>query len=102
MDRCTLLCLKWITSKDLLDSTWNSAQLPGSLNGRGVWRRMDTCTPVAESLHHSPEAIVTLFVSRLVLCSLVLSQWCPTLCSPMDYSLPGSSVHGIFQARILV
>ena len=24
-----------------------------------------------------------------------------TLCNPMDYSLPGSSVHGIFQARIL-
>jgi len=26
---------------------------------------------------------------------------CPTLCNPMDCSLPGSSVHGIFQARIL-
>ena len=26
----------------------------------------------------------------------------PTLCDPMDCSLPGSSVHGIFQARILV
>ena len=25
----------------------------------------------------------------------------PILCDPMDYSLPGSSVHGIFQARIL-
>ena len=25
----------------------------------------------------------------------------PTLCDPMDYSLPGSSVHRIFQARIL-
>ena len=26
---------------------------------------------------------------------------CPTLSDPMDYSLPGSSVHGIFQARVL-
>ena len=26
---------------------------------------------------------------------------CPTLCDPMDYSLPGSSVHGFFQARVL-
>ena len=26
---------------------------------------------------------------------------CPTLCDPMDCSLPGSSVHGILQARIL-
>ena len=28
-------------------------------------------------------------------------QSCPTLCDPMDCSLPGSSVHGISQARIL-
>ena len=27
-------------------------------------------------------------------------QLCPTLCDPMDRSLPGSSVHGIVQARI--
>ena len=30
-----------------------------------------------------------------------LLQSCPTLCGPMDRSLPGSSVHGILQARIL-
>ena len=29
------------------------------------------------------------------------AQSCPTLCNPMDCSLPGSSVHGIFQAIIL-
>ena len=28
-------------------------------------------------------------------------QSCPTLCDPMDYSQPGSSVHGILQERIL-
>ena len=28
-------------------------------------------------------------------------QSCPTLCDPMDCSLPGSSVHGIFQTRVL-
>ena len=28
-------------------------------------------------------------------------QSCPTLCDPMDCSLPGSSTHGIFQARVL-
>ena len=28
-------------------------------------------------------------------------QSCPTLCDPMDCSLPGSSVRGIFQARVL-
>ena len=30
-----------------------------------------------------------------------VSQSCPTLHDPMDYSLPGSSVHGIFQAKVL-
>ena len=33
--------------------------------------------------------------------SVLATQLCPTLCSPMDYSLPCSSVHGISQARIL-
>ena len=28
-------------------------------------------------------------------------QLCPTLCDPLDCSLPGSSVHGILQARTL-
>ena len=30
-----------------------------------------------------------------------VSQSCPTLCNPMDCRLPGSSVHAIFQARVL-
>ena len=32
---------------------------------------------------------------------LLIAQSSPTFCSPMDDSLPGSSVHGILQARIL-
>ena len=30
-----------------------------------------------------------------------VAQSCPTLSDPMDYSPPGSSIHGIFQARVL-
>ena len=30
-----------------------------------------------------------------------VAQSCLTLCNPMDSSLPGSSIHGVFQARIL-
>ena len=30
-----------------------------------------------------------------------VAQSCPTLCDPMDCSLPGSSLHGILQARVL-
>ena len=36
---------------------------------------------------------------NVLLC--VCAQLCPTLCDPIDSSLPGSSDHGIFQARIL-
>ena len=34
-------------------------------------------------------------------CESEVAQSCPTLSDPMDCSLPGSSIHGIFQARVL-
>ena len=39
------------------------------------------------------------YYGHLVLC--LVTQSCPTLCDSMDGSPPGSSGHGIFQARIL-
>ena len=39
------------------------------------------------------------FFTKLVLC--LVAQLYPTLCDPMDCSLPGSSVPGIFQAGVL-
>ena len=110
MDMDPLLCLTWRTSKDLLNSTRNSAQYSvityghqgegwgrdsqgvwdghghtavfnmenqqgpaaqhgelcsishGSLDGRGVWGRMDTCVCVAESLCCLPEIITTVLI----------------------------------------
>ena len=32
---------------------------------------------------------------------VLVAQLCPTLCDPMGCSLPGSSVHGILQGRIV-
>ena len=32
---------------------------------------------------------------------VLVAQWCQTHCDPVDYSPPGSSVHGISQARVL-
>ena len=44
----------------------------------------------------------SLEVLRVRVCVCMLSlQSCPILCDPVDCSLPGSSVHGILQARIL-
>ena len=39
------------------------SMLCGSLDGRGVWGRMDTCVWMAESLHYSLETITTLLIS---------------------------------------
>ena len=69
--------------------------LCGRLDGRGVWARMDTCMCMAESLCCVPETITTLLS---VTCAHV--QSCPTFCNPMDCNPPGSSIHGIFQARM--
>ena len=74
--------------------------LCGSLDGRGVWGRMNTCICMAESLCCPRETITTLLISYTPICVLI-TQSCQILCYPMDYSLPGSSVHGILQARIL-
>ena len=43
---------------------------------------------------------IKVLVVSLCVCVLV-TQSCMTLCDSMDYSLPGSSVHEMFQARIL-
>ena len=48
------------------------------------------CLPSLPPTAHSAYVVVVL-----------VTQLCPTLCDPMDCSLPGSSVHGILQARIL-
>ena len=36
-----------------------------------------------------------------IFCVYLVTQSCPTLCKPMDCNPSGSSLHGIFQARIL-
>ena len=44
---------------------------------------------------------ITVLVCVCVCVCVLVAQSCPTLWDPMDCSPPGSSVHGIFQARIL-
>ena len=54
-----------------------------------------SCNSLEGTEHHrvlDPEMI-------LMWCEV--AQSCPTVCDPMNYSLPHSSVHGIFQARVL-
>ena len=49
MDMYKQLHLKWIINKDIAHG--HCSMLCGSLDGKEVWGRMDTCIPMAESLH---------------------------------------------------
>jgi len=55
MDVYTVLCLKWITNKDLLYGKGTLLNVMWQPGREGAWGRMDTC--MAESLHCSPETI---------------------------------------------
>ena len=44
---------------------------------------------------------VVVHIHNGILVNSEVAQSCPTLCDPMDCSLPGFSVHGIFQAIVL-
>ena len=58
-----MLHLKRITNKNLLYSTWNSAQcyVPAWMEA-GSWRRMGICICMTESLHSSPKTTTTLLI----------------------------------------
>ena len=59
---------------------------------------MNWITVTGSLVGHPPAAVVICPWSAAAAKSL---QSCPTLCNPMDFSLPGSSVHGILKAREL-
>ena len=48
--------------------------------------------------HHSGFEIPTSKYLLMIMHCMLVTQSCPTLCDPMDCSLPGSSVHGIVEA----
>jgi len=76
------------------------SMLCGNLGRRGFWGRMDACIYMVGSLCCTFETITTLLTSYAMLWAKSLQAWL-TLCDPMVYSPPGSTVHGILQARIL-
>ena len=66
---------------------------------RGAWRATvhtvtKSWTQVKQLSMHTGESYAAAAAAKSL-------QSCPTLCDPIDGSLPGSSVHGIFQARVL-
>ena len=68
------------------------SMLCGSLDGRGVWGRMDTCACMAEFLCCWPETTTALLVNYAAVQSLA----CPAHCDPMDCSMP--VLHNLLQS----
>ena len=56
------------------------------------------CISSSSCIKHSPVNCLESFLHQVI---EYITQSCPTLCNPMDCGLPGSLVHGIFQARVL-
>ena len=83
-------------TKDRLKCSW----------GPGRWRWPDHSCPLKPlallvSAPLLPRGNVSPGFSDLLAVQVWVTQLCLTLCDPMDYNLPGSSVHGILQTRIL-
>ena len=91
---------------------WIHYALREQLRPFTVYPKIVFCSPAKPSTIHinSPNGHGSPYLRLFSLTSEVnwsevkwseVAQSCPTLCNPMDCSLPGSSVHGILQARIL-
>ena len=82
-----------------LDGTTNSMDMRGERVQKGLVLAFQCSglglTPIASAENSWPYPLPSLLKESEV------TQSCPTLCDPVDYSLPGSSIHGIFQARML-
>ena len=66
---------------------------PYPQKGFYISREMQICLPYCLLL--SPDILL------IQLSESEVTESCLTLCNPMNCSLPGSSIHGIFQARVL-
>ena len=86
---CRMWPMLWDESYRWADSTRDSAVCP---HVALTWK---ACPSERRCMSLNVQGYGVLFMCVLV------TQSCLTLCDPMDGSLPGSSVHGIFQARVL-
>ena len=92
----TFICL---SKGDLYSGDYNESMLPlvalSNLLNIDHWKKITIWWPAPQASHDSHQKQAKVNVEVLV------DQSCLTLCHPMDSSPPGSSAHGILQARIL-
>ena len=84
----------WVTKEGILYFT-NPRVLPGFLC-RKVLTTSTTC-----ATYLLPPLPLCKMCSLPCCCCCLVAKSCLTLCDPMDCSPPGSSIHGILQARVL-
>ena len=76
----------------------------GKIQGKDAASMPSESTAIPKSLHiHQGSSLNNITVRPLYIgmCVCLITLSCLTLCNPMGRSLPGFSVHGILQARIL-
>ena len=83
---CCCCCVTSVVSDSVRPQRWQPTRLPGPWDSPGKNTGVG-CHFLLQCMKVKRESEV--------------AQSCPTLSDPMDCSLPGSSTHGIFQARVL-
>ena len=83
---CCWCCVTSVVSDSVWPQRWQPTRLPHPWDSPGKNAGVG-CHCLLQYMKVKSESEVT--------------QLCPTLCDPMDCSVPGSSIHGIFQARVL-
>ena len=75
--------------------------LQGIFPTQGSNPSLPHCRQTLYCLSHQGSPNIMVAAAAAATAAAKLLQSCPTLSDPMDCSLPGSSIHGIFQARTL-
>ena len=111
---CTKLLQSCPTLCDPMDSSLPGSYVHGILQARiQEWVAVSLSRGSSQTRYQTPISYVSCTGRQFLyhqhhlqsplnfFCGAQSLQSCPTLCDPMECSLPGSSVHGIFLARIL-
>ena len=73
----------------------------------GVAQSRTRLKRLSSSSCHSGSLLLKFFIGKIWVVIYLIEKWgevaqsCPTLCNPLDSSLPGSFLHGILQTRVL-
>ena len=94
LKRCKMVKDKWRSICVIVPLTNKSGKLKFNVKSIIPMERLAYWYKIACEIQRT----ISYFLQTLL---KVVTQLCLALCDPMDWSLPGSSIHGIFRARVL-